>query len=106
VISPLTSSTAQIDSDAPLLSIAPPFVLRSQPEGIDEKSVAENVKPAEDEPARELPKDTQPQVISSVATVKEETSRIVVGFSWLGRYVNYIPFFVLRAKPEVQASLI
>jgi hypothetical protein len=88
VISPLTSSTAQIDSDAPLLSIAPPFELHSQTEKIDEKSVAGNVKPAEAEPARELPKDSQPQVISSVATVKEETARIVVGFSWLSRYVN------------------
>jgi hypothetical protein len=72
MMSPPTSNTAKTASDAPHLSTKPPYELRSQAEKIDEKSVAENVKPAEAEPARELSKDTQPQVVSSVAKVEEE----------------------------------
>jgi hypothetical protein len=65
-MSPPTSSTAQIDSNGPHLSTKPTYELRSQAEKIDAKSVAENVKPAGAEPAGELPKDTKPQVVSSV----------------------------------------
>jgi hypothetical protein len=79
-MSPPASSTAQSDANAPHLSTKPPNELSSQAEKIDEKSVAENVKPAESEPARELAKDTQPHVVSSVAKVEVEMARMAREF--------------------------
>jgi hypothetical protein len=75
VLSPPASSTAHRDADAPHLSTKPPYEFSSRAEKFDEKPVAENVKPAESEPARELAQDTQPHVFSSVAKVDVEMAR-------------------------------
>jgi hypothetical protein len=80
VKSPATSSTAQIDSDAPHLSTKLPYELRSQAEKIDDKSVAANVKLPEVEPTRELSKGTQPQVVSGVAKLEAEMARTAKEF--------------------------
>jgi hypothetical protein len=110
-MSPSTSSTCQIDSDAPQFSTKLPYELRSQAEKIDEKSVAEAVKPAEAEHALELSKDAQPQVAFSAAKVEMQMARMAkeceeraATQKWMYAQQNKMFEFILSQMVEMSAA--